>query len=187
MNRERVMSAARSAFAGDGLEAPIREVARRAGVGVATVYRHFPTRADLITAVLSERVAECRAEMRQALGDPDPWQALSGIILRFAERQMRDRGLNEALLGSHEAGLEFRRERKEHATALETLVARARAAGALRDGVEVEDVRAGLMAIASFRALPPGRGNVLIPRLSELVLAGLGAPSRHQDGTGDPR
>jgi AcrR family transcriptional regulator len=122
MNRERVMSAARSAFAGDGLEAPIREVARRAGVGVATVYRHFPTRTDLITAVLSERIAACRGEMLHALEDPDPWQALSGTILRFAERQIRDRGLNEALLGSHEAGLEFRRERKEHATALETLV-----------------------------------------------------------------
>jgi AcrR family transcriptional regulator len=179
MNRERVMSAARSAFAGDGLEAPIREVARRAGVGVATVYRHFPTRADLITAVLSERVAACRAEMRQALEDPDPWQALSGTILRFAERQMRDRGLNEALLGSHEAGREFRRERKEHATALETLVARAHTTGVLRDGVEIEDVRAGLMAIASFRALPPGRSNVLIRRLSELLLAGLRDPSHY--------
>lgn len=181
MNRERVMSAARSAFAEAGLEAPIREVARRAGVGVATVYRHFPTRADLITAVLSERVAACRAEMRQALADPDPWRALSGIILRFAERQTQDRGLNEALLGSHETGVEFRHERKEQATAFETLVSRARTAGVLRDGVEVEDVRAGLLAIASFRALPPGRGAVLIRRLSELLLAGLRAPNRSGD------
>ncbi len=86
---------------------------------------------------------------------------------------------DEALLGSHGAGLEFRRERKEHATALETLVERAHTAGVLRDGVEAEDVRAGLMAIASFRALPPGRSNVLIRRLSELLLAGLRAPSRH--------
>jgi AcrR family transcriptional regulator len=177
LNRERVLSAARSVFAGEGLEAPIREVARRAGVGVATVYRHFPTRTDLTAAVLSQRVSACRAETRQAVEDPDPWRALSGTILRFADRQMEDRGLNEALLGSHEAGVEFKQERTEQARTLEKLVARAHAAGALRDGVEVEDVRAGLMAIASFRALPPGRSAVLVRRLSELLLAGLRAPT----------
>lgn len=176
-NRERVVSAARGAFAEGGLEVPVREVARRSCVGVATVYRHFPTRADLITAVLSERVAVCSAEMRQALVDPDPWRALSGTILRFADRQMQDRGLNEALLGSHEAGLAFRRERNEHAAALETLVGRAHAAGVLRKGVAVEDVRAGLLAIASFRALPPERSAVLIRRLGKLLLAGLRAPN----------
>ena len=168
-NRERVVNAARSAFADGGLDAPVREVARRAGVGVATVYRHFPARAELVTAVLAERVAACAAEMRRALDDPDPWRALAGTILRFGERQVEDRRLNEVLLGSHEAGLAFRRERKEHAAALETLVERAQAAGVLRDGVEVEDVRAGLLAIASLRALPPERGR----RLTDLLLAGL--------------
>ena len=170
------MSAARSAFAEGGLEVPIREVARRSGVGVATVYRHFPTRADLLTAVLAERVAACAADMSRALADPDPWRALSDTITRFADRQIQDPGLNEALLGSHEAGLAFRRERKVHATALETLVARARAAGVLRHGVTVDDVRAGLVAIASLRALPPDRGAVLIRRLSKLLIAGLASP-----------
>jgi AcrR family transcriptional regulator len=171
------VSAARSAFAEAGLEVPIREVARRSGVGVATVYRHFPTRADLVTAVLSEQVAACAAAMRRALADPDPWQALADTITRFADQQIQDQGLNEALLGPHQTGLAFKRERKEHATALETLVGRAHAAGVLRQGVTVEDVRAGLMAIASFRALPPGRGIVLIRRVSKLILAGLHAPN----------
>ncbi|MET8352109.1 hypothetical protein [Micromonospora sp. NPDC005206] len=127
--------------------------------------------------MLSERVAVCGAEMRQALADPDPWRALSGTILRFADRQVQDRGLNEALLGSHEAGLAFRRERKEHSAAFETLVGRAHAAGVLREGVTVDDVRAGLLAIAPFRALPPERSAVLIRRLGSLVLAGLRAPN----------
>ena len=177
MNRARVMTAARSAFAEDGLDAPIRAVARRAGVGVATVYRHFPTRTDLVTAVLSERVAACRAEMRRTLEDPDPWRALSGTIRRFAERQLQDQRLNEALFGSYEAGLELRRDREEHARILDTLVARARTAGVLRDRVDVEDIRAGLTAIASLRRLPPERSAVLMRRLSELLLAGLRAPS----------
>ena len=174
-NRERVRTAARSAFADSGLEVPTREVARRAGVGVATVYRHFPSRAELIAAVLSERVTACAADMRRALADPDPWRALAGTIAQFADRQIQDRGLNEALLGSHEAGLAFRGIRHEHATAFATLVARAQSAGVLRAGVEVDDVRAGLLAIASFRALPPQRSTVLVQRLSRVLLAGIRA------------
>jgi AcrR family transcriptional regulator len=130
-NRERVIGAARETFAADGAEAPMRAVARRAGIGVATLYRHFPARADLLTAVLSERVAECSERMRAALDDPDPWRALEGTIREFADRQVGDRALNEALFGAHEA---FPEERREHSRALNTLVERARKAGVLRAG-----------------------------------------------------
>ncbi|WP_432923929.1 TetR/AcrR family transcriptional regulator [Microbispora sp. CA-135349] len=86
------------------LDLPVHEIARRAGLGVATVYRHFPSRQDLVGAVLSEQVAVCRAQMRAALDDPGPWRALRGTVHRFAEHQVRHRGLNEALLGSLRAG-----------------------------------------------------------------------------------
>lgn len=169
-NRERVIGAARETFAADGLDAPMREVARRAGIGVATLYRHFPTRADLFTAVLSDRVAECSARMRAALADPDPWRALAGTIHEFAERQAEDRALNEALFGAHDA---FAQERREHGQGLNTLVERARRAGVLRAGVDADDVRAGLLAIASLRRLPPETSAAVIGRLRDLVLAGL--------------
>lgn len=68
------MAVARAAFAADGLDLPVHEIARRAGLGVATVYRHFPSRQDLVTAVLAEQVTACRARMRAALEDPDPWR-----------------------------------------------------------------------------------------------------------------
>ncbi|WP_433111400.1 TetR/AcrR family transcriptional regulator [Micromonospora sp. CA-246542] len=174
-NRDRVVVAAREAFAAAGLEVPMREVARRAGVGVATLYRHFPTRTDLVTTVLVERIDDCGVQMRRALDDPDPWRALSATVRGFAERQIHDRALNEALLGPGGFGAAFEEERREHARALTVLVSRARAAGVLRDGVGVDDVRAGLLAIASLRRLPEATSARVIGRVADLVLAGLRA------------
>lgn len=113
------------------------------------------------------------AEMRAALADPDPWRALCDTVHRFAEQQIRDRGLNEALLGAHTAGAAFADQRRTHAAALAQLVRRARGAGAVRDGVTVEDVRVGLLAIASFSTLPGERAATAIRRLANLLLAGL--------------
>ncbi|MEV4824481.1 helix-turn-helix domain-containing protein [Micromonospora sp. NPDC049274] len=174
-NRDRLVAAAREAFASAGLEVPMREVARRAGVGVATLYRHFPTRTELVATVLVERVEECGVRMRRALDDPDAWRALSGTVREFADRQVHDRVLNEALLGPSEFAAAFQVERREHARALDVLVARARAAGVLRDGVDVDDVRAGLLAIASLRRLPAETSARVIGRVAGLVLAGIRA------------
>ncbi|GAA4571603.1 TetR/AcrR family transcriptional regulator [Planotetraspora kaengkrachanensis] len=167
------MEVARAAFAADGLDLPVREIARRAGMGTATVHRHFPSRADLIAAVLAEQVTRCEEEMRAALADPDPRRALRGTILRFAERQVRDRGLNEALLGSHAAGTAFAEKRRAHAEAFALLVERARRDGAVRRQVSVQDARVALRAIASFRALPAQSASAAIPRLTHLLLDGV--------------
>jgi AcrR family transcriptional regulator len=177
-NRQHIVTVARAALATDGLELPIREIAQRAGLGIATVYRHFPSRPDLVGAVLAEQVAVCGAEMKAALDDPDPWRALSGTIHRFAEHQVRDRRLNEALLGSHAAGAGFAEQRRTHARGIEQLVDLARATGSVRPEVSVEDVRVGLSAIASFRALPPERASDAVRRLANLLLAGLSHSSR---------
>jgi transcriptional regulator SbtR-like protein len=101
--------------------------------------------------------------------------ALSGTIRRFAERQVHDRGLNEALFGSHEAAAAFAEDRRAHARALERLVDRARSVGAIRAEVSVEDVRVGLTAIASLQALRPERAASSTRRLVNLLLAGLSA------------
>lgn len=175
VNRDRITEGARQAFAESGVEAPMREVARRAGVGVATLYRHFPTRADLLTAVLAERVEACGEQMRRALDDPDPWRALSGMIRAFADRQVHDRALNEALLGPGVVAEAFAAERRTHTRAMNVLIVRARDAGLLRAGVGPDDVRAGLLAIASLRGLPPARHAQVAGRLAGLVLAGLRA------------
>jgi AcrR family transcriptional regulator len=179
-NQQHIVAVARAAFAADGLELPMREIARRAGLGVATVYRHFPARPDLIDAVLAEQVAACEAEMQAALSDPDAWRALCAIVQTFGVRQIRDRGLNEALLGFHAAGEAFAEQRRAHARALEDLVDRAHTQRRLRPGLSVQDVRIGLRAIASFRSLPPESAMVAVQRLTDLVLAGLAGPAAVQ-------
>ncbi|WP_432976048.1 TetR/AcrR family transcriptional regulator [Dactylosporangium sp. CA-233914] len=168
-NRERIVAGARAAFTADGTGVPTREVARRAGVGVATVYRHFPSRADLVDAVLAERVAECEATMAAALAEVDPWVGLSVIVRGFAAWQAGDRGLNAVLLQG------FPAQRDAHSRQLAALVERGRQAGVVRAGVTVEDVRAGLMGIAGLRGLPPERAGRAIGRLTEVVLAGISA------------
>lgn len=173
LNRARLLAVARAAFAADGLDLPMREIARRAGLGVATVYRHFPSRGELLDAVLAEEVARCEQEMRDALADPDPGRALHGVIVRFGERQAHDRGLNEALLGAHTAGAAFAEQRRAHAEAFAHLLERARADGAVRGRVSVQDARIALMAITSFRALPADRASDATRRLTGLLLAGL--------------
>jgi AcrR family transcriptional regulator len=172
-NERRIVEVAWAAFAADGLDLPVREIARRAGMGVATIYRHFPSREDLIATVLAEQVARCEQEMRAALADPDSRRALRGTIIRFAERQVLDRGLNRPLLGSHAAGAAFAEQRHAHARAFAELVKRARHDGAVRQEVSVDDARIALRAIGSFHALPAERATSAIPRLTNLLLSGI--------------
>ncbi|MFC9425674.1 TetR/AcrR family transcriptional regulator [Streptomyces sp. NPDC056987] len=179
-NRRRIITAARAAFADKGLDVPMREIARRVGLGIATVHRHFPTRADLITAALAEHVAACRADMRTALDEPDAWRAFSGTVRRFAEHRLQDRGLNEALFGSHPAAAAFASDRREQAQALHQLVDRARAAGVVRPDIRMDDVRVCLAAIASFRPTHPATG---LHRLVDLLLTSLTPDGHHPSAT----
>ncbi|MET8146094.1 helix-turn-helix domain-containing protein [Sphaerisporangium sp. NPDC005288] len=172
-NRRRIVGVARAAFASEGLGLPMREIALRAGMGVATLYRHFPSRQDLISAVLAEQVARCEEEMREALADPDSRRALRGVIVRFGERQVRDRRLTEALFGAHTAGAAYAERRRAHAEAFALLVRRARAEGAVRERVSVEDARIALMALTSLRALPPERASSAMRKLTGLLLTGV--------------
>ncbi|MEW2545281.1 helix-turn-helix domain-containing protein [Streptomyces sp. NPDC047002] len=180
LNRRRILATARAAFAGEGLDVPMREIARRAGLGTATVHRHFPARTDLVAAALAELVAECRADMRALLAEPDPWRALGGAVRRFAEHRVHDRGLDEALFGSHPAAASFAADRRAQERAMRQLVDRAREAGAVRRDVTVEDVRVCLGAIASFR---PARSGAALGRLVELLLIGLAADDGPARGT----
>jgi AcrR family transcriptional regulator len=77
-NRQRIIAAARQAFADLGLEVPMEDIARRAGVGVGTLYRRYPTRGDLIAAAFETKMTAYAEAARQALADPDPWRGFCG-------------------------------------------------------------------------------------------------------------
>src|SRR5947199_4122854 len=92
-NRQALLSAAAKVMSEQGLDAPFDEIARRAGVGNATLYRRFPTRIDLIVAVFAERMAEHVRAVEEALAEPDSWQAFRHYVTAAAALQVRDRGI----------------------------------------------------------------------------------------------
>ncbi|HZO96635.1 MAG TPA: helix-turn-helix domain-containing protein [Gaiellaceae bacterium] len=139
-NRERLVAAARELFASEGVDVSVREIARRAGVGVGTLYRHFPAREELVDAVLEEAFEEVVASAEAALAEPDPWLGFR----RFVEEALALRARNRGLKDVAEAHMRGRRRaaamRRRLRPPLERLVARARDAGALRADFTPEDV-----------------------------------------------
>ncbi|MDA0637442.1 helix-turn-helix domain containing protein [Nonomuraea sp. MCN248] len=94
-NRERLLKAARELFADRGLDVPLEEVARRAGVSIGTLYNRFPTRDDLVEAVFADRVAAVRELAERALAEDDAWQGFVDFLTGVCELQSVDLGCNE--------------------------------------------------------------------------------------------
>ena len=88
---------ARGLMAEHGLEAPLEEIANRAGVGIATLYRRFPAREQLVAAALVEKVVQYADIADEALGMADPWAGFAGYVQRICELQAADRGLSDLL------------------------------------------------------------------------------------------
>jgi AcrR family transcriptional regulator len=146
-NFEAVLAAARDAFADNGPDASLEDIARRAGVGIATLYRNFPTRSDLIDAVYVEEVEDlCRTA--EDLGDLPPWEALMAWLRRFVAYCTRKRALVEGL--NRDSAM-FREARNAMYATSAPLLARAQASGDARDDVEIDDVMhlvTGLMSVS---------------------------------------
>jgi AcrR family transcriptional regulator len=148
-NRAAIVTVARDVFAEHGLEAPLEVIAARAGVGIATLYRRFPTREKLVAAALAEKVGEYAEAARQALAASDPWDGFAGFVERICELQAGDRGLSDLLsmtLSADEQIEELRRTANER---LVMVIDRAKAAGALREDFVGEDLVLLLIATAA--------------------------------------
>lgn len=147
-NRAAIVAVARDVFAEQGLEAPLETIAARAGVGIATLYRRFPTREKLVAAALTEKVATCAEAAEQALAAADPWAGFAGFVQRICELQAGDRGLSDLLsmtLSEDEQVEQVRRAANDRVVAL---IDRAKAAGALREDFVGEDLVLLLIATA---------------------------------------
>jgi len=159
-NRAAIVAVARDVFAEQGLEAPLETIAARAGVGIATLYRRFPSREKLVAAALTEKVAEYAAAAEQALAAAVPWDGYAGFVLRICELQAGDRGLSDLLsmtLSADEQVEQLRRTANERVVAL---IDRAKAGGGLRADFVGEDLVLLLIATAAVmhvtRADAPG-------------------------------
>jgi AcrR family transcriptional regulator len=171
-NRRNVLDAARVCFAEDGLDVHVEKVARKAGVGVGTVYRHFPTKEDLLQALADDRFAGLADAARKALEDPDPWSGFCGFMRYSAEVMAEDRALSEAM----DQRPEMCARAAEEVELLEVvgeLIARGHEAGALREDLVTEDVPSLICGLG--RATRPSEGRPTMPwdRYLAIILAGL--------------
>ncbi|KQW14869.1 TetR/AcrR family transcriptional regulator [Streptomyces sp. Root369] len=151
-NRELLVEAAHEVFTEQGLEAPLDVIARRAGVGNATLYRHFPSRAALVDAVFRDPLAGTMAAGEQARAAADPWEGLVGYTEAVFAVLATDRGTND-LMTTHLEGVESLQAVHAHNRAtMEVLLRRGRDEGSIRADVTTEDVLFALAALG--RAVP---------------------------------
>ncbi len=161
-NRERVLAAARRAFAEQGYAVPLDEIAVAAGVGPGTVYRHFPTKEALFEAVSLANVEDLAADARARAEADDPGAAFAGFLDRVAEQALAKRDLPDALAGAG-SGAVAAAVADMH-DALDVLLARAQEAGGVRRDVSVTDLIALLKGLLhAVRGEPdPGVGHRLL-------------------------
>lgn len=178
-NRDRVAAAAREAFAEQGPDVPIIEIARRAGVGTATLYRHFPTRDSLLELVFEDRIAACSALVAELLdrAETDPWQALETFLRALFAQQREDRAFSSAMLRPFTPGERVDQERRRALAGLDRIIDLGREAGVVRADLRASDIELmllahdGVLARAELDDAEPSR------RITELLLDGCRARS----------
>jgi AcrR family transcriptional regulator len=139
-NHELLVAAAREVFAERGVDASLEEIARRAGVGVGTLYRHFSTRDALVEAVFERRIGEFAAVAERAAEETDAWAALVGLLEGMLEIQAGDRMLKDVFLRPPPGTGRVQQAREELRRSFETVLARARGEGLLRDDFTFPDL-----------------------------------------------
>jgi AcrR family transcriptional regulator len=153
-NHERILEAARSVFAECGAAAQIDDVARRAGVGVGTVYRHFPTKEALMGELVRQQFRVFADRARESLEqEGEPFAALTGMMRRNAETTAHDVATQQVLAGAGEQIWRQARAEQEELIALtDELIARARRAGTIRPDVRATDIGMLMCGVCSSMA-----------------------------------
>lgn len=167
-NREKVLHAARDAFAASGYDVPLDEIAARAGVGPGTVYRHFPSKEALFEAVIAARVGDLTADARRRAAAENPGEAFFGFLSRIGEEAAAKRDMPDAFDVPGPL-------REEVLTALDALLRRAQEAEAVRADVTATDLIILLKGLLrSMHDTPDGdAGEVQRQRLLGVVTSGL--------------
>lgn len=176
-NRARILTAAREAFAQDGVDVPLDTIAERAGVGAGTVHRHFPTKEALVTAVIADRLDHL-ADRAAGLGD-NPTEDFLTFLAELADSARDNLALASALNGT--LGTEGEASAARLEEAFQSLLSTAQRSGGVRGDVTAQEVHAILAGVlATESRLPPARRGLGL----EIAIAGLRPASARTRGGG---
>jgi len=176
-NRARLLTAAREVFAERGFEATLDDIARHAGLGTGTAYRHFPNKQAVAAEVLADATEQIATDARAALAIEDPWQAMVTFFERTAARQAKDRGLYETLTGQGNDE-EQARIWPEIVASVGTLFDRAHRAGAIRADAAPQDVAVVFALLGPAFEMSRTTSPELWRRYLALILDGFRATDR---------
>jgi AcrR family transcriptional regulator len=141
-NRLRVLEVAQEVFSTEGLAVPIDEIARRAGLGVGTLYRHFPTKEALFAAIVVSRMDDVIADARAQLEASDPGEAFFAFLVRLVEGWRQKKDFIDALTSAGVDLEDLARAKQDLHRELGLLLARAQKTGAVRDDVSIQEIMA---------------------------------------------
>lgn len=175
-NRARILGAARALFAVEGLDVPMRKIARRAGVGPATLYRRFPAKQVLLDEVFAGEVRACHAIVAEGLADADPWQGFRTLIEKICAQHARNRGFTDAFL-SAQPGMADAAGREHVLKAIAELARGAKATGHLRADFVLDDLVLVLMANRGINAASASARIAASRRFAALVIRAFQAPA----------
>ena len=174
-NREAILVAARAVFRRDGLAAQMDAIAEAAGLGVGTLYRHFPTREALIAVLIEEHQQRLLASAAAAARLADPWAAVADLVWQLATFEAEDRGIADILADEYTRAGRAAASMTTFMEYLAAVMVRAQAAGAMRQDVSAEDVVFAVCGVGKMMRPDddPGRWQ----RLVGVFLDGLRAPA----------
>ena len=171
-NRDALLAVASRIFASSEAEPSMRAIAREAGVGIATLYRHFPTRESLVDAVYHDQVQRLTLGARELLEQLPPAEAMRRWMDLFAEWLATKHGMLDTLLAMIESGkIAHAQTRAELLEAITTILDAGRAAGDLRADISAEDIAASLVGILTVAGKPGNQAQA--GRLLNLLMDGL--------------
>jgi AcrR family transcriptional regulator len=171
-NRQRLIDAAREVFDEQGASASMEAIAKRAGVGVGTLYRHFPNRYDVVEAVYQDEVDELEEAARRSVSELDPWPAMEAYFDAFLSYARRKGAMMSELHQAFEKHPEFKSKMRARIEgAIASVLDYAKSAGVVRPDVDGSDVMQLLAPVCSNAAIPPEQSR----RLVGMVLDGMRA------------
>ncbi|MGH7642980.1 MAG: TetR/AcrR family transcriptional regulator [Candidatus Dormibacteria bacterium] len=176
-NRQRLLEAAEATFAKEGAAVSIDTVAERAGVGVGTVYRHFPTKEALFQAIVMARLQELLDALSACSAGSDPGEAISSFLRHFARQAAAKQDLFDAMSA---AGIDIKSSCSvkvdQLRAAFDVLLTRAKTAGDVRPDVSTDEIF-GLVSAACKSADRSGADDASLQRMAEIVCIGIGMPA----------